>query len=99
MSDRPQRTVRAEDPVPSSISVVAGRKDVQDTDQPIAHASFRVTSTLRPETRAGEAVASGGPRMGSTWKLVHDPSTIELGGRGEIVLYGPVAQLVRAADS
>jgi hypothetical protein len=26
------------------------------------------------------------------WKLVDHPSTIELGGRGEIPIYGPVAQ-------
>jgi hypothetical protein len=29
---------------------------------------------------------------GLRWKLVDHPSTIELGGRGEIPLYGPVAQ-------
>jgi hypothetical protein len=33
--------------VPSSISVVAGREDVQGTDQPIAHASFRVNAIAR----------------------------------------------------
>ncbi len=30
--------------------------------------------------------------MGPIWTLVDHPSTIELGGRGEIQLYGPVAQ-------
>jgi len=43
---------QAEDPVPSSISVVAGREDVQGTDQPIAHASFREVATLAAAFRA-----------------------------------------------
>jgi hypothetical protein len=38
--------------VPSSISVVARREDVQGTDQPIAHASLRVVATLAAAFRA-----------------------------------------------
>ena len=56
------------------------------------------------DTPAGDPVRAkwsrrGRPRMEPIWKLVDHPSTIELSGRGEIPLYGPVAQLVRAADS
>ena len=50
MSDRPQQNSSGRGSRASAISVVAGREDVQGTDQPIAHASFRVNATLRPDT-------------------------------------------------
>jgi hypothetical protein len=45
MSDRPQQNSSGRGSRASSISVVAGREDVQGTDQPIAYASFRVIAT------------------------------------------------------
>ena len=49
------------------------------------------------DTPAGDPVRAkwsrrGRPRMGPIWKLVDHPSTIASAGRGEIPLFGPVAQ-------
>jgi hypothetical protein len=48
------------------------------------------TCSARPIERGPSR--PGRPRMGSIWKLVGHPSTIELDGRREIPFPGPVAQ-------
>jgi hypothetical protein len=66
-------------------------------DQVSAGANPALSLSRELDTPAGDPcergpARPGGPRMVQIWKLVDHPSTIEFGGRGEIPLYGPVAQ-------